>query len=370
MSIFDRRYTKRGASPGAFATHAEPAAPVAPEISVVAYGANFLEERSCATAAEAVRGTSDSAADVTWIDVHGLGDGRIVEEFGDLMNLHALAVADVANVGQRPKVEQYDDFLFIVLRMVTLGEDERLQWEQVSLILREGCVLTFQETPRDCLDPLRERIRVGRTLFRSSGADYLACMVIDAIVDGYFPILEHYGERLEEFEDTILGGHRRDVLGPLYVAKRDLAAFRRACWPLREALAHMLREDGLALSEPARLHLRDALDHTMQVVEVNESYRELSASLVEVHLSMVGQRTNDIMRVLTVVSTIFIPLTFLAGVYGMNFDTRSAWNMPELSWPFGYLAFWAVSLGLASGLLLLFRRLGWLRRQVSSARAS
>jgi len=365
MSIFRRRFTAQGAPPGVVVP---PERTITPEVSLFTYDAQDFEEQAVGVVSE-LRGRTEGPR-VAWIDVRGLGDGAVVQELGALLGLHPLAVSDVVNLGQRPKVDQYDEVLFLVLHMATMNGDGRLRWEQVSLFLGAHYVLTFQESYEDCLEPLRNLVRAGRTQVRASGADYLACMVIDGIVDGYFPILEHYGERLEEFEDTILGGHRRDVLGPLYVAKRDLAAFRRACWPLREALAHMLREDGLALSEPARLHLRDALDHTMQVVEVNESYRELSASLVEVHLSMVGQRTNDIMRVLTVVSTIFIPLTFLAGVYGMNFDTRSAWNMPELSWPFGYLAFWAVSLGLASGLLLLFRRLGWLRRQVSSARAS
>jgi magnesium transporter len=181
-------------------------------------------------------------------------------------------------------------------------------------------------------------------------------MVIDAIVDGYFPILEHYGDALERFEIQILEGCGRDVLGDLYSTKRDLSGVRRATWPLRDALNQLMRDE-VTLSASARLHLRDTLDHTMEVVELNETYRELGTSLIDVHLSMVGQRTNEVMRVLTVVTAVFIPLSFFAAVYGMNFDV-----MPELRWRFGYLAFWLISLVVGVTLLLMFRQLGWLRR--------
>jgi len=298
---------------------------------------------------------------VTWIDVRGLGDGSVVQDLGERLGLHPLAISDIVHVGQRPKVDHYEGVVFIVLRMVTIGEGADLEREQVSIVLGKTFVATFQETHVDCLEPLRARIRAGRKLIRSSGPDYLASMVIDAIVDGYFPVLEHYGDELEGFEVEILEGRLHGSLAELYRMKRDLASFRRSVWPLREALVRLARDEEDNFTSASQLYLRDTLDHTMQVVEVNESYRELAASLVDVHLSMVGQRTNDIMRVLTVVSAIFIPLTFVAGIYGMNFDTSSAWNLPELGWAWGYPFFWGLCAVIAIALVLLFRRLGWMR---------
>ena len=357
MSLFRRNYTKRGASPGELVGSERQ---VAPKIHVIAFDEAVCEETTCTTVAE-VRALVGTRA-VAWIDVQGLGDGQLVQAIGDSFGVDPLAISDVVNVGQRPKIDDYAGGLFIVLRMVTTTESGRLQWEQVSLFLGEGFVLSFQETHEDCLEVVRNRLRVGRTKIRTSGADYLACTIIDAIVDGYFPVLEHYGELLERYESQIFGQSKKSVFGELYLTKRDLSSFRRAALPLREALSILIRNDDDWISEYSALHLRDTLDHTMQVVDVNESYRELAVSLVDVHLSMVGQRTNEIMRVLTVVSAIFIPLTFLAGIYGMNFDTSKSLNMPELRMPLGYPLFWVVCLVLAGSMLLVFQRLGWLKR--------
>lgn len=324
------------------------------------FDSESLREEDCASAREAFDWVE--ADGTTWIDVRGLGDGTLVQEFGELLGLHPLAVSDVVNLGQRPKMELYDQVVFAVVRMVTTDEEGALQWEQVSLFVGPGYLITFQETHDDCLEPLRQRIRMGRPRIRRNGSDYLGVMVLDAIVDGYFPILERFGEQLERLEDQILEEGRRDALPDLYRTKRDLASFRRAAWPMREALAQTLRDEESPLGETALLYARDTLDHAMQVVEVSDSCRELVASLADVHLSMVGQRTNDVMKVLTVVSAVFIPLTFLAGLYGMNFDTASPWNLPELGWRFGYPVFLLVCSVIACLLLLLFRRLGWLAR--------
>jgi len=357
MSLFRRRYTEQGAPPGAVIV-----GPGAGEsvLSQIAFSTDHLGEHGGASAAD-LPSELDSGR-VTWIDVRGLGDGSVVHALGERFGLHRLAISDIINVGQRPKVEHYENFLFVVLRMVHINALGELHWEQVSVVLGANYVLTFQETVEDSLAALRERIQAGRKVMRSSGADYLACAIIDTIVDGYFPVLEHFGDRLENFEELILEDKERGVLAELYTAKRDLAGFRRAIWPLREALSQLLRIEESRLTDSSKLYMRDTLDHTMQVVEVNESYRELAASLVDVHLSMVGQRTNDVMRVLTVISAIFIPLTFVAGIYGMNFDTDQPLNLPELRWPLGYVYFWSVCLVLGTTLLLLFRKLGWLRR--------
>lgn len=360
QTSFRRAFTARGAPPGHLAA---PAGAVEPRISVTTYGASTLEEvadcdQAAALAAEAPPGG------VRWIDVRGLGDGSVARRLGERLGVHPLAIADVVNAGQRPKVDTYEDGTFAVARMVTLEQGAALRWEQVSIFVREGLVLTFQETHEDCLEPLRGRIRAGRPAMREGGAGYLAVMVIDAIVDGYFPVIALLGERLEGLEDALLDGgpSGRETLTELYATKRNFSHFRRAAWPLREALGGLLRgETGLA-EGVNRLHLRDVHDHVAQVADVNDSYGELATSLIDVHLSLTGQRTNDVMRVLTVVSTIFIPLTFLAGIYGMNFDTSAPMNMPELRSPYGYPIFLGVSATLAGGLVALFGRLGWLGR--------
>ncbi len=355
IPLFQRQYAAPGAAPGTFML----VDGFPPRVHVFSYDLEHLVE-SDPDAANAVESWAGPHA-TDWIDVQGLGDGSIVRRLGERYGMHPLAMSDVVNFGQRPKADEYDDeALLVVLRMVRVTEEGRLDWEQVSLFLRAQSVVSFQERPGDCFEPLRVRLRGGRKQIRQSGADYLACMLVDAIVDGYFPVLEHFGEQLERLEAEILERPTSRALGDVYRIKRDLSAFRRAAWPLREALSQLIRDDESPLSDTARLYLRDTHDHVMQVVDVNETYRELASSLVDVYLSMLGHRTNEIMRVLTLVATIFIPLTFVAGIYGMNFDTAHPLNLPELGWRYGYLWFWGVSLVAAAGLLWMFRRLGWL----------
>ncbi len=353
---FRRHYTAVGAPPGSFAP---PREHVEPRIHLFAYDERELVERPLGDLAELAQVERPSQG-VTWIDVQGLGDGSIVQRLGEHFGLHPLAISDIVNQGQRPKVDDYETHLYFVLRMATIDDDLALHWEQVSIVLGDGYVLSFQERPGDCLEPLRERLRKGRKLLRSSAADYLACMLVDAIVDAYFPVLEHHGEQLEEFEDQILDQSNPSALADVYRVKRELMAFRRAAWPLREALNQLYRHEGDWLSPLVLPYLRDTVDHVTQVVDVNETYRELTASLIDVHISTLGQRTNEIMRVLTIIATIFIPLTFFAGIYGMNFDVEHPLNMPELGWRYGYVGFWGISLLITTALLLAFRRLGWL----------
>jgi magnesium transporter len=250
--------------------------------------------------------------------------------------------------------------------MATVAPAGDAEWEQFGLFVGRAAesspggsdfVITFQETPGDCLEPLRERLRQGRAALREGGAGYLACMLVDAVVDGYFPVLEAYGERLDALETAVLTRPSRDTLRTIYKLKHELMGIRRAVWPLRDTLSQLLRDRSPLLGDTVLPYLRDTTDHSIQLVDVIETYRELAASFVDVYLSSLANRTNEAMRVLTVIATIFIPLTFLAGVYGMNFDT-----MPELRWTYGYLAFWIVSLLLAGSLLLAFHRLGWLKR--------
>lgn len=350
--LLNRRRVSSGSPPGELAS---PQVEVTPTLHLLAWSGDDLEDRSIPTSAAGE--LREEGGRVTWIDVQGLGDGGVVTALGHSFSLHPLAVADVVNVGQRPKVERYEQTLFVVLRMVTLQEG-RFAYEQLSLFLCGQTVLTFQERPGDCLDPLRQRIRAGTKRLRANGGGYLAVMVMDAIVDGYFPVLEAFGEELELLEQAVLADPTTTVLERVYSAKRDLLAFRRAVWPLREALSALLRDE--TLPEETHPYLRDVSDHLSQVADILETYRELAGSFVDVYLSSISQRTNESMRVLTVIATIFIPLTFVAGIYGMNFDTAQPGNMPELGWPYAYAGFWAICAVITVGLLLLFRRLGWL----------
>jgi magnesium transporter len=297
---------------------------------------------------------------VVWINVEGIGDAGTVTKLGELFGLHRLALEDVLHTHQRPKVEQYGDHLFIVTRMARLGE--QLETEQLSLFLGENFVLTFQEgIPGDCLEAIRERIRKKGGRIRDAGLDYLAYAMLDAVVDAYFPILEQYGERLEAVEDEIGEKSTSDTIARIHAIKRNLLTLRRAVWPQRETFSTLLREETPRISAETRLYFRDCYDHVTQIIDLVETYRELGADLTDIYLSTVSNRTNEIMRVLTVIATIFIPLTFISSIYGMNFNTAtSPWNMPELNWYWGYPLALLLMLGVAVGQLLFFRRHGWL----------
>lgn len=296
---------------------------------------------------------------VTWINVDGLGDETMLREIGEIFQLHPLSLADVVNVHQRPKVESYPDHLFLVTRMMVLGQITGS--EQVSVFLGESYLLSFQERAGDVFDPIRDRIRHKKGRVRSLGPDYIAYLLLDAVVDGYFPLLDEVSEQLERLEDETILEPSRETVTRIHAVKRDLLTIRRAIWPQREAISSLLRDDSKFISENTKLYLRDAYDHTVQIIDIVETYRELASGLMDVYLSSMSNRMNEIMKVLTIIATIFIPLTFVAGVYGMNFDPdASPWNMPELNWYFGYpLSLLTMAL-VAIGMLLFFRRRGWI----------
>lgn len=297
-----------------------------------------------------------------WLDITGLGDEAVVRGVAERFGLHPLAVEDAVNVHQRPKFDAYDKHLFIVLRMVRREEDERISTEQISLFLLDDAVITMQERPGDCFDPVRQRMGSPHARLRKKGLDYLAYALVDSVVDFGFPELEKLGDRLEELEEEILDDPRRSLVPEIHVVRRELLVLRRAMWPLREALSQVIRETKPfdRFQEDTKLYLRDTYDHTVQLIEMVETYRELSASLLDVYLSTLGQKTNEVMKTLTLVATIFIPLGFLAGLYGMNFDTRSPFNMPELGWDYGYPMLIGLMATVAFGQLWWFWRKGWL----------
>jgi magnesium transporter len=295
---------------------------------------------------------------VVWINVDGLGDADTVRQMGALFGFHGLSMEDVLNLHQRPKVEDYDDHYYLVAHMASL--QGHVETEQISFFIGKNFVVTFQAKIGDCFDSIRLRIAQGKGKIRVQGADYLAYLLIDSVIDNYFPLLEKFGEEYELLEDEIFLAPSRETLGKIHSIKHDLRVLRRAVWPLREAVNFLLREPPGIISDNVRLYLRDCYDHTVRVIDLIENYRELGADLSDIYLSNISLKMNEVIKVLTIISTIFIPLTFIVGVYGMNFDRSvSAWSMPELGWKWGYAGVWAVMLGITLAMLYFFKRKGW-----------
>lgn len=299
---------------------------------------------------------------ISWVDVLGLGNEHTWRKMAQVFKLHPLVLEDVVNVPQRPKVEDHQDQLVIIARMVMPKPGGYGFFsEQVSFILGKHYLLTVQEEPdRDCFQPVRDRIRHDKGSIRKRGPDYLAYTLLDSIIDGYFPVLESYGERIEELEDEVITKPTRRTLEKIYQIRRELLILRRSIWPQRDAINSLIRDGSDLISQDVRIYLRDCYDHAVQVMDIVETYRELASGLMDVYLSSVSNKMNEIMKLLTVISSIFIPLTFIAGVYGMNFNTeKSPWNMPELNWYWGYPACLAAMAAIAAGLVFFFWRRGW-----------
>ena len=349
-----RHRPEAGTVPGTMKV--DPDAPK-PVMRLMAYGPDECIERPVNQLA-ALREAMDKYP-VLWLNVDGLGDAQVLQKIGEMFNLHPLALADTVHVTQRPKVENYDAHAFFVVRMP--HPEEAGETEQVSLYLGDGFVITFQERPGDCLDPVRERIRKSIGRIRRMGPDYLAYALIDAVIDGYFPTLENYGERMEHLETRIIHKPDEAMIRQIHETKRALLHLRRGTWPLREALSSVLRGEVPRVASETQLYMRDCYDHVTQIIDMLETYRELASGLLDAYLSSLSNRMNEVMKVLTVIATIFIPLSFIAGVYGMNFSHDvSRYNMPELYWKYGYPFALLLMLGVAGGMLYYFRKKGWL----------
>jgi magnesium transporter len=296
---------------------------------------------------------------VNWIDIVGLGDPETFSHLGETFGFHPLALEDAANLHQGPKFEDYGDTDFIVLRMPSLSP--QLDLEQVSVFVGEHLLVTVQEKPGDCFDPLRSRIRKNKGRVRRRGAAYLAYAILDAVVETFYPVVEHYTDRLEELESRVLANATENVVAEIHAIRHDLRVLRRAIGPTREMLSAMARVDTSDAQDDTHVFLRDCHDHTVQLLETLDTNREFASSLMDLHLSNMSMRMNEVMKVLTVIATIFIPLGFIAGVYGMNFDAdASRWNMPELRWIYGYPFALGVMALTAGGLAYWFRSKGWL----------
>jgi len=296
----------------------------------------------------------------TWIKVSGLHDVEKLKSIWSFFDLHPLIQEDIVNTTQRPKVESYENCLFFVLRMLNYTEEEGLHSEQISLVLGKNYVISFQETDRDYFKPIYERLAIENSRIRKFGPDYLTYTLIDTIVDYYFGVIEHVADEVEKLEEELLQDPDNELLQRIHKVRREIIFFRKSVWPLRDAINSAIRDESKFISSNTKIFLRDVYDHMIQVIDNIENYRDMVLGLHDMYMSHVSNRMNEVMKVLTIIATIFIPLTFIAGIYGMNFDPASSpYNMPELSWYWGYPA----SLGLmgiiAIVMIIYFRRKGW-----------
>lgn len=329
-------------------------------INLIDYDATELQEKKLASIEESLpfKGTPT----VSWINICGLHDEAVIKSVGEHFELHPLILEDIANTGVRPKFEEADNHIFLVVKMLYLGQEEgELESEQVSILAGENYVISFQERDGDVFEPVRERIRKTVPRQRFLGSDYLAYALVDAIVDNYFTVLEYIGDKIELLQDDLIEDPSPEYLETIHGLKRVLIDMRKRVWPLRELLGALERSESSLIHGTTRPYLRDLYEHVIQVIDTVETARDMVSSLLDIYLSSVSNRMNEVMKVLTIIATIFIPLGFLAGVFGMNFNPQaSPFNMPELNFRFGYPMFWVLVLLIGGGLFLFFKRKRWL----------
>ncbi len=346
-----------GDSPGALRLSSDEK----PEIHLMDFNEREVIEKTLSSIEECIPYLDKDS--ITWIDLRGIGHAPTFEKLGEIFGIHPLAVEDLVHVPQRPKSEVFDKQQLFVSRMVSMREGE-LVTEQFGILFGKGWVVTVQEERHvDCLDPVRSRIRTDRGLIRKLGSDYLAYALLDAVIDGFYPVLEKYGEMLDELELHVLKTHYA-TSSEIFQLKRELLELRRSIWPQRDLLSQLLRDESPHIREETRRYFRDTYDHAVQIMDMVETFREIASSMMDLLMTSVSNRLNEVMKVLTIVSTIFLPMTFVAGVYGMNFNPEaSRFNMPELNWRYGYPFSLAVMVLSAVVLLLYYRSRGWIGRR-------
>lgn len=351
--FFKNRSEKVGLPPGSF-RDVKKAGEEPLRICLFNYTEGILEEKNGVTLEEALAYSDQSS--IAWINMDGVHHADAVQKLCTHFGIHPLTIEDILSTDHRPKLEESDDYIFLVLKTLEIeaGQGDVIT-EQVSMVLGKNFVLSFQERRGDTFDPVRERLRAGKGRIRKVGADYLLYTLIDTIIDYYYVILENIGDRLEAIEEDLLTDANGDSLNTLYRLKKEMAVVRRSVWPLREVVNKLERDELKLIKKDTRIFFRDVYDHTIQVIDTVETYRDMLSSMVDLYQSTISNKMNAVMKVLTIISTIFIPLTFIAGIYGMNFD-----YIPELNWHYGYFAVWAIMLALALMMIYLFRRKKWL----------
>lgn len=357
MAYFSKHYHNPGTEPGTLVAKSDLGRPVT--IHLIDYTEDHLEEVRLANAADCREYLERESK--TWIQVNGQADPETLRNLGDLFDLHDLALEDVLNTGQRPKLELYDDQLFIIAAMPFYNGD-KLDIVQISLFIGKNYLICLCPLDEDPFEPVRKRMRLANNRrFVTREIDYLLYALLDLVTDSGFPVLELFGDQLEEMETDLLDNPDQRTLARIHGLKRELLVLRRVLWPQRELLTGLMRTEDPLIHANTQVYFRDCHDHSVQIIELLESFREMATSMLDIYLSSISQRTNETMRVLTIIATIFIPLTFVAGVYGMNFQNPdSPWAMPELGWYFGYPMALGVMIAIAAGLLWFFKRRGWM----------
>ena len=352
LKLIKKRSQKAGLPPGTLVHIGEKKAETL-KITVMDYDEAHFQEREIKTIEECF--AFKDAPTVTWINIDGL-QIEILEKLGECYGFHPLVLEDILNTDQRPKMEDYGDYLYIVLRMLNYNDQSNeIETEQVSLILGQNFVFSFQEKGGDVFDPIRERIRNNKGRIRKMGADYLAYALLDSIVDNYFTIMEKLGETIEFLEEELVTQPIPETLQTIHQLKRELIFLRKAVWPLREVISGLERGELTLVKETTRIYLRDVYDHTIQVIDTIETFRDMISGMLDIYLSSVSNRMNSVMKVLTIIATIFMPLTFIAGIYGMNFK-----YIPELEWRWGYPMVWLVMIAISGFMLIYFKKKRWL----------
>ena len=351
--FFKKASKKTGQSPGTLIHVGEQKVEKA-RIFLMNYDQNRLEEKELKRIEESF--AYKDTPPVSWINIDGLHEVEVIEKIGTHFNIHPLTLEDIVNTGQRPKVEDFEDYIYLVFKMLKIDESaNHLASEQVSLILGPHFLISFQETGGDVFNFVRERLRKGRIHIRKSGPDYLAYALIDAVVDHYFLILEKIGEKIEHFEEQLHVQPTPEILQAIHDLKRELIYFRKQAWPIREVLSTWQKTESAIIQEANKIFLRDVYDHTIQVIDTIESFRDIISGMTDLYLSTVSNKMNEVMKVLTIIATIFIPMTFVAGIYGMNFK-----YMPELEWKWSYPILGLVLILIFFGMMFYFKRKKWL----------
>jgi magnesium transporter len=348
-----KRRTRPGATPGTVRVASDSHPSV---IRLMAYSPTHCIERPISRIEELDQYVGHFP--ICWINVDGLGDANLIRGLGERFRLHPLALEDVVNVHQLAKVEPYEDYLFVVVRTV---ERTTTFWpEQISMFVGNNYLLSFQERPGDCFDPIRARVRKNSGRIRNSGTDYLMYAIVDVIIDSYFPLVDAAADRLDELEQIVDGQRMAEAMSGIHDVRNELLLLRRYVRPHRDAVNELIRDEHPLIRNETRVFLRDAYDHTMQLIDLLEIYREMCGDLRDFYLSLNSNRMNEVMKLLTIIATIFIPMSFVTGIYGMNFNTRSPINMPELNWHYGYPFALSLMASIAVGLMVFFWRRGWL----------
>ncbi|MGB7294747.1 MAG: magnesium/cobalt transporter CorA [Candidatus Aminicenantales bacterium] len=351
--INHRRSRKAGMPPGSL-IHIGDKKAERTTITIIDYDGETFQEKKAKSIEECC--VFKETSTVTWINIDGVHDSRLISDLGSRFGIHPLILEDIMTTAQRPKIEDMGDYLYIVIRMLDLvGKQKEVRSEQVSLILGSNFVISFQEDEGDVFDAVRDRIRTGKGRIRKLGPDYLAYSLLDAVIDNYFIVIEKLGESIGDIEEELVQNPDRETIHKLHAMKREMIFLRKSVWPLREVISGLERTESELIKETTGIFLRDLYDHTIQVIDSVETYRDMLSGMLDIYLSSVSNRMNEVMKVLTIIATIFIPLTFIAGIYGMNFKF-----MPELEWRWGYFLVLAVMLAIGVLMLILFKRKRWL----------